>query len=253
MTWQLRAHLLLVPLALLLGGAVAGEPPRPKAAEIERLIVQLGSDTFDEREAASKALVGIGEPALPALRRASSSEDAEVRRRARDVMKATYARVEAEDTTALQGTWVLQTVEWLGEESDQDAFLSDVDLRREHLRRNAEERELPQGRKQQRTIVSIKGNTFTFEAMKRYWAGDDCRCSWGGTFALDVSRGWKVMERRYDGFGNHPVAGCSLYSIQGDTMRWCLRDSGGPDDLPTKFATDRDPDVYLLTFKRDRT
>ncbi len=58
------------------------------------------------------------------------------------------------------------------------------------------------------------------------------------------------MERRYQ--HNHWETGYSLYSVRGDTMRWFLRDWGDLEDLPTTFATDRDPDVYLLTFKRER-
>jgi hypothetical protein len=250
-TLHLRAHLLLA-LALLLGQASGGEPPLPKATDIERLVKRLGSDSFEEREAASKALERVGEPALPALRQAIGSEDAEVRRRARDVLKATYARVEAEDTKALQGTWVWQTAEWLGEKADQDALLSDVDLRREYLHRKPEERELPQDRKKWRTTLTVKGNAFTFQVTKLSWDGDtESTWSWGGTFTLDVSKGKKVMERRYEDI--HLETGYSLYSVQGDTMRWCLSYPGGPDDLPTKFATDRDPDVFLLTFKRERT
>jgi WD40 repeat protein len=76
-----------VPLSLLLILAVAAEPP-PKAADIDRLIKQLGSEDFNAREAASKALRAIGEPALPALRKAGESNDAEVRRRARDLADA---------------------------------------------------------------------------------------------------------------------------------------------------------------------
>jgi formylglycine-generating enzyme len=53
------------------------------AEKIDRLIRQLGSSKFEEREAAGHALETIGKPALAALRKAAStSEDAEVRRRA---------------------------------------------------------------------------------------------------------------------------------------------------------------------------
>jgi hypothetical protein len=40
-------------------------------SEIERLIKQLGSDDFTEREAASKRLESIGEPAWLAVRKAA--------------------------------------------------------------------------------------------------------------------------------------------------------------------------------------
>src|SRR5262249_1598491 len=60
----------------------------PSEAEIARLIQQLGSDSFAEREAASKRLGAIGEPAfLPLLRTARSSNDPEVRSRSRDLIE----------------------------------------------------------------------------------------------------------------------------------------------------------------------
>jgi RNA polymerase sigma factor (sigma-70 family) len=67
-------------------------PPREEAREsqaqrIERLVKQLGSDRFDEREAASRGLEEIGVPALPALGRAALSADAETRRRAEELVE----------------------------------------------------------------------------------------------------------------------------------------------------------------------
>src|SRR6266513_1438016 len=69
-------------------------PARPDAAQIERLIQELGSLKFAERQAAAKALEDIGEPAVEALRRAAAnSEDAEVRRRAKQLIKAIEDRI----------------------------------------------------------------------------------------------------------------------------------------------------------------
>jgi hypothetical protein len=79
------------PLACLaLGVAVAAWSVCPaaetEAERIDRLIQQLGSDSFAQREEAGKAREAIGTPALDALRKAaSSSEDAAVRRRAEKV------------------------------------------------------------------------------------------------------------------------------------------------------------------------
>jgi RNA polymerase sigma factor (sigma-70 family) len=66
--------------------AAGTERPRVDAARIERLIRQLGSSQFSEREAAGKALEAVGEPAYDALRAAAvASEDVEIRRRAEDL------------------------------------------------------------------------------------------------------------------------------------------------------------------------
>jgi tetratricopeptide (TPR) repeat protein len=106
--------ILALPLAFLPAGQRAGgEPPvpekapqpgrpratgRPDARLIERLVRQLGSPRFAEREAATKQLKDIGEPALAALREAAKgSDDPEVRRRAKgladDLEEAAIARL----------------------------------------------------------------------------------------------------------------------------------------------------------------
>ncbi len=67
--------------------ALGGEPGRE--ARIAGLVQQLGADTFSRREAAGRALQGIGEPALPVLRGVvDTSKDLEVRRRARQLIRA---------------------------------------------------------------------------------------------------------------------------------------------------------------------
>jgi hypothetical protein len=50
-------------------------PTEAQPTEVERLIKQLGSDSFSERETASKALEAIGEPALEALKKAATESD----------------------------------------------------------------------------------------------------------------------------------------------------------------------------------
>jgi hypothetical protein len=72
--------------------AAANEPK-----DIERLIRQLGSDQFAEREAATQALDKVGAPALPALRSAIAGGDAEVRRRAERLMQNIEQRLETEE------------------------------------------------------------------------------------------------------------------------------------------------------------
>jgi WD40 repeat protein len=62
-------------------------------SKVERLIRQLGSEKFAEREAATKALEAIGEPALEALRRATRDGDLELRRRAEQLVKSIEGRM----------------------------------------------------------------------------------------------------------------------------------------------------------------
>jgi len=56
-------------------------------SEIDALIQQLGSPKFTERQAATKRLEAIGQPAAEALRRAAAtSPDAEIRRRSEGLL-----------------------------------------------------------------------------------------------------------------------------------------------------------------------
>ena len=78
-------------LSVLLVGAAP--PATVSAARITALIEQLGDDSFDRREAASKALIDIGVPAVPFLRKATTSKDLEIRCRAERVIQAIAVRV----------------------------------------------------------------------------------------------------------------------------------------------------------------
>jgi RNA polymerase sigma factor (sigma-70 family) len=63
-------------------------PPAVDAKQIEQLIQQLGSEKYREREAASRALEALGEPAYEALRQAAdSSDDVEIRKRAEGLVQ----------------------------------------------------------------------------------------------------------------------------------------------------------------------
>ncbi len=62
-------------------------------AEIDRLVPLLGSTKFAERDAAERRLEAIGEPALPALRRAmKDSGSPEIRRRAGELVEKILTR-----------------------------------------------------------------------------------------------------------------------------------------------------------------
>ena len=93
-TRYLFAVLIVAGLAL---PSPAGESPSKE--QIDKLIEQLGSSTFNEREKATKELAAIGEPALEALRKAAKSDDAEVRKRAEELLPK--IEMQAESTRVL--------------------------------------------------------------------------------------------------------------------------------------------------------
>ena len=79
-----------IVLALLAGPTASAEPGR-----VAGLVRQLGDADFAAREAAARGLAGVGEPALPALRAALAADDAEVARRAADLVDGITRAAEA--------------------------------------------------------------------------------------------------------------------------------------------------------------
>lgn len=84
--------------------------PAPTAAaqreEIQRLVRQLGSNRFAQRQAAGRALTAIGEPALAALdRAATTSTDPEVRHRADQILQAIGVRLFSKATQVRRIEW----------------------------------------------------------------------------------------------------------------------------------------------------
>lgn len=86
---------------LIVAGSVLPSPSDelPNKERIDRLIEQLGSGNFVEREKATKELAAIGVPALEGLRKATKSDDAEVRKRAENLLP--QIEIQAESTRVL--------------------------------------------------------------------------------------------------------------------------------------------------------
>jgi hypothetical protein len=86
---SMKLSLVLVALATV------ARPPAPAPGDLDALVLQLGSESYAERETASRVLEALGPPALPALRAALRSDDAEIRRRARYLVEEIQRRVAA--------------------------------------------------------------------------------------------------------------------------------------------------------------
>ncbi|MCI0461388.1 MAG: hypothetical protein L0Z62_30940 [Gemmataceae bacterium] len=98
-----RGLILALIVGLGLGWCAAWSAPVPEAVtpeDVNKLITQLASSRFVERERATAALDAIGPPALPALHEASKSEDIEVSRRAEALVKKIERRVERDKILA---------------------------------------------------------------------------------------------------------------------------------------------------------
>ncbi len=93
---------LLFSLMILALVSSAGRGAEPAKAPVAELIRALGSDDYQEREAASKALGALGAAALDALRKASLDPDPEVRGRASEVVQLIESLLETASVTAPQ-------------------------------------------------------------------------------------------------------------------------------------------------------
>lgn len=152
---------LLAGLGLVsLSGSPAPAAKPPSAAEIRKLIDQLGSASFAEREEATAALDAAGEPALPGLRKAAESDDAEVRRRAGELLRKIEQRVDSEHLLAptkvklaFKDTPIPEAVARLAKESGRSVVLQD-----------------PAGRLRERKVTLDTGETTFWEALDRLCA-----------------------------------------------------------------------------------
>jgi hypothetical protein len=82
--------------------------------KIKALIEQLGNDVFAKRRAASRELETIGQPALTALRHAATtSDDPEIRQRARAILRAIIGRVWKTELRSWQGAWKAEDGVWM--------------------------------------------------------------------------------------------------------------------------------------------
>jgi hypothetical protein len=101
-----RAWLVAVVLGLAVGLPGWCEAPGEKKAgdvRVGRLIAQLGSRKFPERQKATRTLDQLGKAALPELARAAQSSDPEVARRCRELVKVIERRLEMEKLLAPTG------------------------------------------------------------------------------------------------------------------------------------------------------
>jgi hypothetical protein len=91
----MRRAWLPLGLVVVLGVApwpTAAKEPAKEKRPIARLIARLGSASYEEREEATRALDALGESALPLLRKAMAGDDAEVVRRATELVEAIELR-----------------------------------------------------------------------------------------------------------------------------------------------------------------
>src|SRR5262245_46428223 len=211
-----RCHVIAV---VVLSGAslLHGQPNHETMTDrVARLIRQLGDDEFARREAASKELDAIGEPALDALRKATSHSDLEVRRRAQRVLAVVTQRVRAAVTRKelgqLQGTWSLVSTEMNGKQ------LSGED--KTHL-------------------FTFKGDTWS----TRVNGG----LSQAGTVRqIEVKAKHNAIDLPITQGGNAGATALSIYAVEGDVLKYLNCAEPRATELATKPGDGR---IYSI-FRR---
>jgi hypothetical protein len=111
MVKRFLAPLVVVGLGLCLAYAEQAKPAPAKAdpAAVAKLVAQLGSDRYDDRETAFKALDALGPTALEELRTALTGRDEETRRRAVDLVQRIERRQESAQLTQPKMVYLVYT------------------------------------------------------------------------------------------------------------------------------------------------
>ncbi len=213
----------------LAGGILLGSSPYPSAAdekkatentaltkserEINRLIDQLGSERFQDREQATQELLKLGKSALPSLKEALKSSDAEVRHRAQRLIDGILAPEMEKELAKLTGTWKLVAFEGDG------------------VAATAEElKHWP--------LVTYKGSDC-------YWGDDNQRVLGGRIASIDQTKNPKTLDYNVN-YGAGLYLG--IYEIDGDTFKECLAE--GSKERPKEFTAKAGSGNQLLIFKR---
>jgi uncharacterized protein (TIGR03067 family) len=188
-----------VGLILAAGGMLRGADDATTSPDrIARLVLQLGHDDYDRREAANAELEAIGEPALPALREAlESSDDAEIQHRAGEIIPTILDRAANDDQKKLQGAWTL--------------------VSREESGKKAVEEDKP-------FTLTIAGNLWVRKQNNAVVQQGTCM------FVDPTGQPRRVDLILIGGGVAHGVC-----QIEGDTLKVCAHNS--PDGRPTDFTT----------------
>lgn len=200
----MRSHISIALIVLAAASGVPGQSDHETVTHrIDRLVRQLGDDRFARREAATKELEAIGEPALGALRKAASHDDAEIRWRAKKVVDSITSRVRAavtkKELERLQGTWSLVSMEVGGRQIKGE---------------------------DQTFTLTFKGDKWSLHA--------DGRLSQAGTVQqIEVKGKHNAIDLPITEGGNVGTTATSIYAVDGDLMRYL--NSGEP--RATEFTT----------------
>jgi uncharacterized protein (TIGR03067 family) len=156
----------------------------------------------------------------------------------------------------LQGTWVLNTAEYMGEWTDQDPTDDEVEVFQRRRPWMKDVGQVLPDLKELRTVFEFKGHHFAYR--QPYHAFNGGGVSVGtteGTFTVDAAQEPKVMTRAWvEDFGSRQEARSArcIYRVSDDWLQMAFALPGGRGGLPTQFTTAGPEEVVVLTFRRER-
>lgn len=208
-----------VALVVLAASAVGcGQPAEETITErVARLVRQLGHDEFRKREAASKELDNIGEPALEGLRKAASADDAEVPRRAELLVQTITGRrraaVTKKELEKLQGAWFLTYYETNGRQVSGEN----------------------------------KGHTFTIKGDKWSTHVGGQLYNAGTVTSIEVNGKYNTIDCLITEGYNVGVTNPSIYTFDGNILKCAYRAGLRPTEFATKPGDGRHQTTWRLT------
>jgi uncharacterized protein (TIGR03067 family) len=185
--------------------------PVKSEKEMKRLIDQLGSNQFTDREQATEKLFKLGKSALPSLKEAAKSPDAEIRRRAQQLVERISAPDLEKELAKLRGTWRVVAMTLDGVEATAD-------------------------RLKQMPLITIKGSSF-------YW-GENEQGPGGTIVSINPTANPKTIEYlNFDG-----TTHLGIYEFDGDTFKDCL--TMDSKKRPKEFTTKPGSGHQLMVHKK---
>jgi uncharacterized protein (TIGR03067 family) len=203
----------LLAVAGVLPGGPGGEGETDRVA---RLVKQLGHKDFAKREAATRELDALGEPAVAALRKALSDGDPEVRRRAERVLATVTGRlrtaVTRKELEKLQGAWSLVSYVSGGKQvkGEDEPHLFVV--------------------KGDRWAIHIDGQVFQAGTVQQ----------------VEVKAKHNAMDLLITVGSNVGATAASIYALEGDLLKYL----NGGEPRPTDFTTKPGDGRHFFTFRR---
>jgi uncharacterized protein (TIGR03067 family) len=94
----------------------------------------------------------------------------------------------------------------------------------------------------------VEATRFTFKGQKLlYRHSKDQGKEEEGTFKVDPKKSPKQLDVTTKNKTLH-----GIYDVKGDELKLCFENGGNPENRPKKFATNKEEELVLIVFKRQK-